>query len=141
VAVLDILLLGEGLVLVVVVKIMSHSWKNSRIRRLELSVRDIQSLAVNSSVQASTLSQYFSMGYAVVAVGPGNIDQLPRGSASRVPRSGFAADFEFRALHCGAVGGMAATWVLWCCLVAHCKIVEIGGRSERLWYRAGSQLV
>ena len=76
-AVLDILLLGEGLVLVVVVNVVSHSWKHSGIRRLELSVRDIPPLAVNPSVQASTLSQDLSMRYAVVAIRPGDVDQLP----------------------------------------------------------------
>lgn len=75
-AVLDVLLLCEGLVLVVV-EVVLRSWKYSWVRGLELSVRDIPSLAVDPSVQASTLSQDFSMGYAVVAISPGDIDQLP----------------------------------------------------------------
>lgn len=71
------------------------------------------------------------MGYAMVAVCPSDVDQLPRRCAPRVQRSGFAAEFEFGALHRGAVGSMATTRVLWCCLVAHCRIIAIGGYFEK----------
>lgn len=74
-AILDVLLLWESLVLVL--KVLIRRWEDSRVCGLELSVRYIPSLAVDPSVQASTLNQDLSMGYAVVAVGPGNIDQLP----------------------------------------------------------------
>jgi hypothetical protein len=61
----------------------------------------------------------------MVAVRSGYIDQLPRRCTPRVSRSGFAANLEFGALHRGAMGSMAATWVLRCCLMAHCRIIAI----------------
>ena len=63
--------------MLVVVVVVLRSWKYSWVRGLELSVRDIPPLAVNPSVQASTLSQDLSMRYAVVAIRPGDVDQLP----------------------------------------------------------------
>ena len=74
-AILDVLLLWESLVLVL--KVLIRRWEDSRVCGLELSVRDIPPLAVNPSVQASTLSQDLSMRYAVVAIRPGDVDQLP----------------------------------------------------------------